>query len=90
MNEVSLESEYEKIKGSTLDDWKNIQRSDPWEDPDFLQRRNPEILKTKKLDYADFLKINIFINYDSHYTLLSSGERIPDVQKPGYEKCAGR
>lgn len=37
MNKVSLESEYDKIKDSTFYDWKNIQGSDPWEDPDFLQ-----------------------------------------------------
>ncbi|XP_032026185.1 cytochrome c oxidase assembly protein COX16 homolog, mitochondrial-like [Hylobates moloch] len=44
---VSSESEYEKIKDSTFDDWKNIQRPKPWKDPDLLQERNPEILKTK-------------------------------------------
>ncbi|XP_059779825.1 cytochrome c oxidase assembly protein COX16 homolog, mitochondrial-like [Balaenoptera ricei] len=47
MNKVSLESEYEKIKDSTFDEWKNIQGPRPWEDPDLLQGRNPEILKTK-------------------------------------------
>ncbi|KAF0879269.1 SYJ2B protein, partial [Crocuta crocuta] len=47
MNKVSLESEYEKIKDSTFDDWKNIRGPRPWEDPDLLQGRNPEILKTK-------------------------------------------
>ncbi|XP_023373383.1 cytochrome c oxidase assembly protein COX16 homolog, mitochondrial isoform X2 [Otolemur garnettii] len=36
-----------KIKDSTFDDWKNIRGPRPWEDPDFLQGRNPEILKTK-------------------------------------------
>ncbi|XP_040111618.1 cytochrome c oxidase assembly protein COX16 homolog, mitochondrial-like [Oryx dammah] len=48
MNKVSLESEYEKIKDSTFDDWKNIRGPRPWEDPDLLQGRNPEILKTNK------------------------------------------
>ncbi|KAB0389549.1 hypothetical protein E2I00_005527 [Balaenoptera physalus] len=47
MNKVSLESEYEKIKDSTFDEWKNIQGPRPWEDPDLLQGRNPEILQTK-------------------------------------------
>ncbi|CAI9166948.1 unnamed protein product [Rangifer tarandus platyrhynchus] len=48
MNKVSLESECEKIKDSTFDDWKNIRGPRPWEDPDLLQGRNPEILKTNK------------------------------------------
>ncbi|XP_058149178.1 synaptojanin-2-binding protein [Dasypus novemcinctus] len=47
MNKVSLESEYEKIKDSTFEDWKNIRGPRPWEDPDLLQGKNPEILKTK-------------------------------------------
>ncbi|XP_057589693.1 LOW QUALITY PROTEIN: cytochrome c oxidase assembly protein COX16 homolog, mitochondrial [Hippopotamus amphibius kiboko] len=47
MNKVSLESEYEKIKDSTFDDWKNIRGPRPWEDPDLLQGRNPVILETK-------------------------------------------
>ncbi|XP_008576900.1 PREDICTED: cytochrome c oxidase assembly protein COX16 homolog, mitochondrial [Galeopterus variegatus] len=47
MSKVSLESEYEKIKDSTFDDWKNIRGPRPWEDPDLLQGRNPESLKTK-------------------------------------------
>uniref|UniRef100_G3TGY2 Cytochrome c oxidase assembly protein COX16 homolog, mitochondrial n=1 Tax=Loxodonta africana TaxID=9785 RepID=G3TGY2_LOXAF len=47
MNEVSLESEYEKIKDSAFDDWKNVRGPRPWEDPDLLQGRNPEIVKTK-------------------------------------------
>ncbi|ELK32529.1 Cytochrome c oxidase assembly protein COX16 like protein, mitochondrial [Myotis davidii] len=47
MNQVSLESEYEKIKDSAFDDWKNIRGPRPWEDPELLQGRNPEILKTK-------------------------------------------
>ncbi|XP_036887548.1 cytochrome c oxidase assembly protein COX16 homolog, mitochondrial isoform X3 [Sturnira hondurensis] len=36
-----------KIKNSTFDDWKNVRGPRPWEDPDLLQGRNPEILKTK-------------------------------------------
>ncbi|XP_049562182.1 cytochrome c oxidase assembly protein COX16 homolog, mitochondrial isoform X2 [Orcinus orca] len=47
MNKVSLESEYEKIKDSTFDDWKNIRGPRPWEDPDLLQGQNPEIRNTK-------------------------------------------
>ncbi|XP_039732908.1 cytochrome c oxidase assembly protein COX16 homolog, mitochondrial isoform X2 [Pteropus medius] len=47
MNKMSLESEYEKIKDSTFDNWKNIRGPRPWEDPDLLQGRNPEFLKTK-------------------------------------------
>ncbi|KAM5273621.1 LOW QUALITY PROTEIN: cytochrome c oxidase assembly protein COX16 homolog, mitochondrial-like [Ctenodactylus gundi] len=47
MNKISLESEYEKIKDSAFEDWKNIRGPRPWEDPDLLQGRNP-ILKTKK------------------------------------------
>ncbi|XP_077793739.1 cytochrome c oxidase assembly protein COX16 homolog, mitochondrial isoform X2 [Macaca mulatta] len=46
-NKISLESEYEKIKDSKFDDWKNIRGPRPWEDPDVLQGRNPESLKTK-------------------------------------------
>uniref|UniRef100_A0A2K6R1L2 Cytochrome c oxidase assembly protein COX16 homolog, mitochondrial n=1 Tax=Rhinopithecus roxellana TaxID=61622 RepID=A0A2K6R1L2_RHIRO len=46
-NRISLESEYENIKDSKFDDWKNIRGPRPWEDPDFLQGRNPESLKTK-------------------------------------------
>nr|XP_018865448.2 cytochrome c oxidase assembly protein COX16 homolog, mitochondrial isoform X1 [Gorilla gorilla gorilla] len=46
-NKISLESEYEKIKDSKFDDWKNIRGPRPWEDPDLLQGRNPESLKTK-------------------------------------------
>ncbi|XP_007472980.1 cytochrome c oxidase assembly protein COX16 homolog, mitochondrial isoform X2 [Monodelphis domestica] len=47
-NTVSLESEYEKIKDSAFDDWKNIRGPRPWEDPDLLQGRNPETLKSKQ------------------------------------------
>ncbi|XP_007461007.1 PREDICTED: cytochrome c oxidase assembly protein COX16 homolog, mitochondrial-like isoform X1 [Lipotes vexillifer] len=47
MNKVSLESEYEKIKDSTFEDWKNIRGPRPWEDPDLLQGQNPEIRNTK-------------------------------------------
>ncbi|XP_036983234.2 cytochrome c oxidase assembly protein COX16 homolog, mitochondrial isoform X3 [Artibeus jamaicensis] len=36
-----------KIKDSTFDDWKNVRGPRPWEDPDLLQGRNPETLKTK-------------------------------------------
>uniref|UniRef100_A0A2K5NV35 Cytochrome c oxidase assembly protein COX16 homolog, mitochondrial n=1 Tax=Cercocebus atys TaxID=9531 RepID=A0A2K5NV35_CERAT len=46
-NKISLESEYEKIKDSKFDGWKNIGGPRPWEDPDLLQGRNPESLKTK-------------------------------------------
>ncbi|XP_027700460.1 cytochrome c oxidase assembly protein COX16 homolog, mitochondrial-like [Vombatus ursinus] len=47
-NKVSLESEYEKIKDSTFDDWKNVRGPRPWEDPDLLQGRDPQTLKSKK------------------------------------------
>ncbi|XP_006884794.1 PREDICTED: cytochrome c oxidase assembly protein COX16 homolog, mitochondrial-like [Elephantulus edwardii] len=47
MNKVTLESEYEKMKECTFEDWKNIRGPRPWEDPNLLQGRNPEILKTK-------------------------------------------
>ncbi|KAM6223932.1 cytochrome c oxidase assembly protein COX16 homolog, mitochondrial-like [Rhynchocyon petersi] len=47
MNNVSLKSEYEKIKDSTFEDWKNVRGPRPWEYPDLLQGQNPEILKTK-------------------------------------------
>ncbi|TEA34938.1 hypothetical protein DBR06_SOUSAS24610008 [Sousa chinensis] len=47
MNNVSLGLEYEEIKDFTFDEWKNIQGPRPWEDPDLLQGRNPDILKTK-------------------------------------------
>ncbi|XP_036592005.1 cytochrome c oxidase assembly protein COX16 homolog, mitochondrial isoform X1 [Trichosurus vulpecula] len=47
-NKVSLESEYEKIKDSAFDDWKNIRGPRPWEDPDLLQGRDPQTLKSKK------------------------------------------
>ncbi|XP_006898105.1 PREDICTED: cytochrome c oxidase assembly protein COX16 homolog, mitochondrial-like isoform X2 [Elephantulus edwardii] len=46
MNKVSLESEYEKMKECTFEDW-IIQGPRPWEDPNLLQGRNPETLKTK-------------------------------------------
>ncbi|XP_045143811.1 cytochrome c oxidase assembly protein COX16 homolog, mitochondrial isoform X1 [Echinops telfairi] len=47
MNKVSLESEYEKIKDSTFGDWTNIRGPRPWEDPNLLQGRNSEALKSK-------------------------------------------
>ncbi|XP_020842070.1 cytochrome c oxidase assembly protein COX16 homolog, mitochondrial isoform X2 [Phascolarctos cinereus] len=37
-----------KIKDSTFDDWKNIRGPRPWEDPDLLQGRDPQTLKSKK------------------------------------------
>ncbi|ERE74220.1 putative cytochrome c oxidase assembly protein COX16 like protein [Cricetulus griseus] len=46
-NKITLESEYEKIKDSTFEDWKNIRGPRPWEDPELLQGRNPETLKPK-------------------------------------------
>ncbi|XP_075386632.1 cytochrome c oxidase assembly protein COX16 homolog, mitochondrial-like [Tenrec ecaudatus] len=47
MNKVSLESEYEKIKDSTFGDWTNVRGPRPWEDPNLLQGRNLEALKSK-------------------------------------------
>lgn len=46
-NKITLESEYEKIKDSTFEDWKNIRGPRPWEDPELLQGQNPETLKPK-------------------------------------------
>uniref|UniRef100_A0A6I8P8L2 palmitoyl-protein hydrolase n=1 Tax=Ornithorhynchus anatinus TaxID=9258 RepID=A0A6I8P8L2_ORNAN len=46
-NKVSLESEYEKIKDSSFDDWKNIRGPRPWEDPNLLQGRTAESLRAK-------------------------------------------
>ncbi|XP_028733328.1 cytochrome c oxidase assembly protein COX16 homolog, mitochondrial [Peromyscus leucopus] len=46
-NKITLESEYEKIKDATFEDWKNIRGPRPWEDPELLQGRNPEALKPK-------------------------------------------
>ncbi|XP_036592006.1 cytochrome c oxidase assembly protein COX16 homolog, mitochondrial isoform X2 [Trichosurus vulpecula] len=37
-----------KIKDSAFDDWKNIRGPRPWEDPDLLQGRDPQTLKSKK------------------------------------------
>ncbi|XP_060031545.1 cytochrome c oxidase assembly protein COX16 homolog, mitochondrial isoform X2 [Erinaceus europaeus] len=48
MSKVTLESEYEKIKDSAFDDWKNIRGPRPWEDSDFVQGKNPEAQKTTK------------------------------------------
>ncbi|XP_052041494.1 cytochrome c oxidase assembly protein COX16 homolog, mitochondrial isoform X1 [Apodemus sylvaticus] len=47
VNKMTLESEYEKIKDSTFENWKNIRGPRPWEDPQLLQGRNPETLKPK-------------------------------------------
>ncbi|XP_051004475.1 cytochrome c oxidase assembly protein COX16 homolog, mitochondrial isoform X2 [Acomys russatus] len=47
VNKITLESEYEKIKDSTFEDWKNIRGPRPWEDPELLQGRNPATLKPK-------------------------------------------
>ncbi|XP_076777921.1 cytochrome c oxidase assembly protein COX16 homolog, mitochondrial isoform X1 [Arvicanthis niloticus] len=47
VNKITLESEYEKIKDSTFENWKNIRGPRPWEDPQLLQGRNPETLKPK-------------------------------------------
>ncbi|XP_049626482.1 cytochrome c oxidase assembly protein COX16 homolog, mitochondrial [Suncus etruscus] len=46
MSNISLESEYEKIKDSTFEDWKNIRGPRPWEESD-LQGQNYKTLKTK-------------------------------------------
>ncbi|XP_007472978.1 cytochrome c oxidase assembly protein COX16 homolog, mitochondrial isoform X1 [Monodelphis domestica] len=52
LNHTSVEehpiSLYKKIKDSAFDDWKNIRGPRPWEDPDLLQGRNPETLKSKQ------------------------------------------
>ncbi|XP_054826508.1 cytochrome c oxidase assembly protein COX16 homolog, mitochondrial [Eublepharis macularius] len=36
-NKVTLESEYEKLKDATFDDWKNIRGPRPWEESEPLQ-----------------------------------------------------
>nr|XP_033806963.1 cytochrome c oxidase assembly protein COX16 homolog, mitochondrial [Geotrypetes seraphini]XP_033806964.1 cytochrome c oxidase assembly protein COX16 homolog, mitochondrial [Geotrypetes seraphini]XP_033806965.1 cytochrome c oxidase assembly protein COX16 homolog, mitochondrial [Geotrypetes seraphini] len=36
-SKVSLESEYEKIKDASLNDWKNIRGPRPWEDSKSMQ-----------------------------------------------------
>ncbi|XP_057612700.1 cytochrome c oxidase assembly protein COX16 homolog, mitochondrial-like [Chionomys nivalis] len=46
-NKITLESEYEKIRDSTFEDWKNIRDPRPWEDPELLQGQNPETHKPK-------------------------------------------
>ncbi|XP_066466204.1 cytochrome c oxidase assembly protein COX16 homolog, mitochondrial [Tiliqua scincoides] len=38
-NQVTLESEYEKLKDSSLDDWKNIRGPRPWEDSKSFQEQ---------------------------------------------------
>nr|XP_056706898.1 cytochrome c oxidase assembly protein COX16 homolog, mitochondrial [Euleptes europaea] len=38
-NKVTLESEYEKLKDSNFDDWKNIRGPRPWEESKPLQEQ---------------------------------------------------
>ncbi|XP_060117670.1 cytochrome c oxidase assembly protein COX16 homolog, mitochondrial isoform X1 [Heteronotia binoei] len=38
-NKVTLESEYEKIKDASFDDWKNIRGPRPWEESNTLQEQ---------------------------------------------------
>ncbi|KAH1171836.1 cytochrome c oxidase assembly protein COX16 homolog, mitochondrial isoform X1 [Mauremys mutica] len=46
-NKISLESEYEKLKSSDFDDWKNIRGPRPWEDSKSLQEQQQQVLHSK-------------------------------------------
>uniref|UniRef100_A0A452IVH3 Cytochrome c oxidase assembly protein COX16 homolog, mitochondrial n=1 Tax=Gopherus agassizii TaxID=38772 RepID=A0A452IVH3_9SAUR len=46
-NKISLESEYEKLKNSDFDDWKNIRGPRPWEDSKSLQEQQQQVLHSK-------------------------------------------
>uniref|UniRef100_A0A8C8R7M1 Cytochrome c oxidase assembly protein COX16 homolog, mitochondrial n=1 Tax=Pelusios castaneus TaxID=367368 RepID=A0A8C8R7M1_9SAUR len=46
-NKISLESEYEKLKNSVSDDWKNIRISRPWEDSKSVQQQQQQVLQSK-------------------------------------------
>lgn len=49
MNEWSLESENEKIRDSTFDDWKNIRGPRSPEDPDSLKDKIQQSLRLRNL-----------------------------------------
>ncbi|XP_025061751.1 cytochrome c oxidase assembly protein COX16 homolog, mitochondrial isoform X1 [Alligator sinensis] len=44
---TTLESEYEKIKNSSFDDWKNVRGPRPWEDSISVQAQQKEALSSK-------------------------------------------
>ncbi|XP_065259164.1 LOW QUALITY PROTEIN: cytochrome c oxidase assembly protein COX16 homolog, mitochondrial [Emys orbicularis] len=46
-NKLSLESEYEKLKSSDFDDWKNVRGPRPWEDSKSLQEQQQQVLHSK-------------------------------------------
>ncbi|XP_043373421.1 cytochrome c oxidase assembly protein COX16 homolog, mitochondrial isoform X1 [Dermochelys coriacea] len=46
-NKISLESEYEKLKNSDFDDWKNIRGPRPWEDSKSFQEQQQQVLHSK-------------------------------------------
>ncbi|CAM2115822.1 unnamed protein product [Caretta caretta] len=46
-NKISLESEYEKLKSSDFDDWKNIRGPRPWEDSKSFQEQQQQVLHSK-------------------------------------------
>ncbi|XP_074853263.1 cytochrome c oxidase assembly protein COX16 homolog, mitochondrial [Carettochelys insculpta] len=46
-NKVTLDSEYEKLKNSNFDDWKNIRGPRPWEDSKSFQEQQMQALHSK-------------------------------------------
>ncbi|XP_066177428.1 cytochrome c oxidase assembly protein COX16 homolog, mitochondrial [Sylvia atricapilla] len=44
---VTLESEYEKLEKSNLDNWENIRGPSPWEDSRTIQKQRREALRLK-------------------------------------------
>uniref|UniRef100_A0A8C3VK30 Cytochrome c oxidase assembly protein COX16 homolog, mitochondrial n=1 Tax=Catharus ustulatus TaxID=91951 RepID=A0A8C3VK30_CATUS len=46
-NTVTLESEYEKLEKSNLDNWENIRGPSPWEDSRTVQKQRREALRLK-------------------------------------------
>ncbi|XP_023784958.1 cytochrome c oxidase assembly protein COX16 homolog, mitochondrial [Cyanistes caeruleus] len=46
-NTVTLESEYEKLEKSNLDNWENIRGPRPWEDSRTVQKQRQEALRLK-------------------------------------------
>uniref|UniRef100_A0A4W2CH50 Uncharacterized protein n=1 Tax=Bos indicus x Bos taurus TaxID=30522 RepID=A0A4W2CH50_BOBOX len=55
MNEWSLESENEKIKDSTFDDWKNIRGPRSPEDPDSFKDKIQQSLRLRNLTVTQAL-----------------------------------
>nr|XP_006130372.1 cytochrome c oxidase assembly protein COX16 homolog, mitochondrial [Pelodiscus sinensis] len=47
-NKITLESEYEKMKNTDFDDWKNIRGPRPWEDSrSFQEQQQQQVLHSK-------------------------------------------